>query len=125
MKKYFTFAKQLSNERKKAVMEKEDYKTQSEVMSRVLRAGKRTYFFDLKETKNKEHYLTITESKRRFDESKGTFFYEKHKIFLHIQDVDSFSKELNEVIAYVHSEENGIQTIKQKSQSESSEDEEE
>ena len=46
MKKYFTFAKQLSNERKKAVMEKEDYKTQSEVMSRVLRAGKRTYFFD-------------------------------------------------------------------------------
>jgi hypothetical protein len=63
-------------------MEKGDYKENNEVLSKVLRAGKRTYFFDLKETKNQEHYLTITESKRRFDEAKGTFFYEKHKIFL-------------------------------------------
>ncbi len=93
-------------------MEKGDYKENNEVISKVLRAGKRTYFFDLKETKNQEHYLTITESKRRFDDAKGTFFYEKHKIFLHIQDVENFGKELNEIISFVHSKKINIQSIK-------------
>ncbi|MDD2621974.1 MAG: DUF3276 family protein [Bacteroidales bacterium] len=84
-------------------MEKRDYKENNEVLSKVLRAGKRTYFFDLKQTKNQDHYLTITESKRRFDEAKGTFYYEKHKIFLHVQDILNFGKELDEVISFVQS----------------------
>ena len=85
-------------------MEKGEYKDNNEVLSKVLRAGKRTYFFDLKQTKNLEHYLTITESKRRFDETKGSFYYEKHKIFLHVQDIVNFEKELNEVIAYIQTQ---------------------
>lgn len=85
-------------------MEKREYKDNNEVLSKVLRAGRRTYFFDLKQSKNNEHYLTITESKRRFDEAKGSFYYEKHKIFLHIQDILNFSKELDDVISYVQSQ---------------------
>ncbi len=97
--------------------EKEENKAKTEVFSRVLRAGKRTYFFDLKETKNSEHYLTITESKRRFDENKGVFFYEKHKIFLHIKDILSFNDELNEVISFVQTKENGMQSFQQNDES--------
>lgn len=93
-------------------MEKGDYKENNEVLSKKLRAGKRTYFFDLKETKYKEHYLTITESKKRFDETKGTFFYEKHKIFLYLQDIENFSNELNEMISFIHSHKDIIQPIK-------------
>lgn len=93
-------------------MEKRENKESNEVISKVLRAGKRTYFFDLKETKNQEHYLTITESKYRFDEIKETHFYEKNKIFLHIQDVENFGNTLNEIISYIHSHENEIQSIR-------------
>ena len=85
-------------------MEKREYKDNNEVLSKVLRAGRRTYFFDLKQSKNNEHYLTITESKRRFDEAKGSFYYEKHKIFLHVQDIINFGKELEDVISYVQSQ---------------------
>ena len=54
-----------------------------EVFSQAVKAGKRTYFFDVKETKQGERYITITESKRKFDNEDGTFSYEKHKIFLY------------------------------------------
>ncbi|MDD3280397.1 MAG: DUF3276 family protein [Bacteroidales bacterium] len=93
-------------------MKKDDYKENNEVLSKVLRAGKRTYFFDLKETRNQEHYLTITESKRRFDEAKGTFFYEKHKIFLYIQDIENFGNQLNEVISFINLQKEKIHPIK-------------
>ncbi len=53
-----------------------------EIFSRAVRAGKRTYFFDVKATRANEYYITITESKRRFNNEQGKFFYEKHKIFL-------------------------------------------
>jgi hypothetical protein len=72
-----------------------------EVFSRVIRAGKRTYFFDVKATRSGENYLTITESKRRFDNEQGKFFYEKHKIFLYREDFDKFLTGLNEVMHFV------------------------
>jgi hypothetical protein len=72
-----------------------------EVFSRVIRAGKRTYFFDVKATRSGENYLTITESKRRFDNEQGKFFYEKHKIFLYREDFDKFLGGLNEVMHFV------------------------
>ena len=72
-----------------------------EVFSRVIRAGKRTYFFDVKATRSGENYLTITESKRRFDNDQGKFFYEKHKIFLYREDFEKFLAGLNEVMHFV------------------------
>ena len=72
-----------------------------EVFSRVIRAGKRTYFFDVKATRAGEHYLTITESKRRFSNEQGKFFYEKHKIFLYKEDFEKFLRGLNDVMRFV------------------------
>ena len=72
-----------------------------DVYSKPVRAGKRTYFFDVKSTKgNNDFYLTITESKRR-NNPDGTFTYDKHKIFLYKEDFDKFKEGLNEVIAYI------------------------
>lgn len=75
--------------------------SREEIFSRVVRAGKRTYFFDVKETRNKERYLTITESKRRFNNENGKFFYEKHKLFLYKEDFEKFSNGLAEVIDFI------------------------
>ena len=72
-----------------------------EIYSRVIRAGKRTYFFDVKATRSGEQYLTITESKRRFNNDQGKFFYEKHKLFLYKEDFEKFSKGLHEVIEFI------------------------
>lgn len=58
--------------------------------SKAVRAGKRTYFFDVKSTKAGEHYLTITESKKRYDQQTGKVFYEKHKLFLYQEDFEKF-----------------------------------
>lgn len=73
----------------------------SEVLSRAVRAGKRTYFFDVKVTKNGEKYLTITESKRKFNTNNGTFFYEKHKMFLYKEDFDKFKNALEGVLNFI------------------------
>ncbi len=72
-----------------------------EVFSLSVRAGKRTYFFDVKETRNEEKYLTITESKRRFSNEQGKFFYEKHKIFLYKEDFHKFMDGLRGVIEFI------------------------
>ena len=72
-----------------------------EVFSQAVKAGKRTYFFDVKETKQGEHYITITESKRKFDNEDGTFSYEKHKIFLYKEDYSKFQNALEGVIRFV------------------------
>ena len=72
-----------------------------EIYSRVIRAGKRTYFFDVKATKSGEQYLTITESKRRFNNDSGKLFYEKHKLFLYKEDFEKFSRGLTEVIDFI------------------------
>ena len=68
-----------------------------EIFSKAVRAGKRTYFFDVKSTKGNDYYLTITESKKRFGED-GKFFYEKHKLFLYKEDFEKFSEGLTEAI---------------------------
>ncbi|OQB81002.1 MAG: hypothetical protein BWX87_01015 [Bacteroidetes bacterium ADurb.Bin123] len=71
-----------------------------DIHSKVIRAGKRTYFFDVKRTRSNELYLIITESKKRF-ESDGNFFYEKHKIFLYQEDFLNFSTTLQEMKDYI------------------------
>lgn len=83
-------------------MEENDNRQQrEEIFSIVVRAGKRTYFFDVKETRAKEKYLTITESKRRFNNDSAKFFYEKHKLFLYKEDFDKFAEGLNGVIDFI------------------------
>jgi len=76
-----------------------------EIYSKPVRAGKRTYFFDVKSTRGEDLYLTITESKKRFRDD-GTFFYEKHKIFLYKEDFEKFAEGLNEAVNFI-SEHNG------------------
>ncbi len=71
-----------------------------DVFSKPVRAGKRTYFFDVKATKGNDYYLTITESKRRVERD-GRFAYDKHKIFLYKEDFEKFSAGLEEVIAFI------------------------
>lgn len=83
-------------------MEENKDKTRGEVYSEKVRAGKRTYFFDIKATKSNDYYLTITESKRRYKED--GFFYEKHKLFLYKEDFDKFVEALNESINHVKTE---------------------
>ena len=83
-------------------MENQD---KNEVLSRAVKAGKRTYFFDVKRSRNEEMYLTITESKRKFNADNGNFFYEKHKIFLYKEDFEKFKNALSGVIDFI---ENGI-----------------
>jgi hypothetical protein len=72
-----------------------------EIFSRSVRAGKRTYFFDVKATAGNEQYLTITESKRRFSNEQGKFIYEKHKLFLYREDFDKFFRGLNDTIEFI------------------------
>jgi hypothetical protein len=71
-----------------------------DIFSKPVRAGKRTYFFDVKATKGNDYYLTITESKRRVEKD-GRFVYDKHKIFLYKEDFDKFSQGLEEVVAFI------------------------
>jgi hypothetical protein len=66
----------------------------------VVRAGKRTYFFDVKATRKDDYYLTITESKKRLGKE-GKIFYEKHKIFLYKEDFDKFTEGLQDAISYI------------------------
>lgn len=71
-----------------------------DVYSKPVRAGKRTYFFDVKATKGNDYYLTITESKRRVERD-GRYVYDKHKIFLYKEDFDKFAEGLQEVVDYI------------------------
>lgn len=77
-----------------------DSRFREEIFSKVVRAGKRTYFFDVKSTRSDEYYLTITESKKRYGDN-GSFSYEKHKIFLYREDFDKFVDGLQEVVDYI------------------------
>ena len=74
--------------------------TGDDVYSKPVRAGKRTYFFDVKATKGNDYYLTITESKRR-QERDGRFVYDKHKIFLYKEDFEKFADGLQEVVNFI------------------------
>lgn len=77
-----------------------NHNQREEVFSKSVRAGKRTYFFDVKSTKAQDYYLTITESKKRIGDD-GAPFFEKHKIFLYREDFQKFVDGLNEAIQHV------------------------
>jgi len=74
-----------------------------EIFTKVVRAGKRTYFFDVKATRKDDYYLTITESKKRLGKE-GKVFYEKHKIFLYKEDFEKFADGLKDAVAYIVNE---------------------
>lgn len=76
---------------------------QDEIFSKVLRAGRRTYFFDVRATKADDYYLTITESKK-FTNDDGSFHYKKHKIYLYKEDFDGFTENLQEMTQYILNE---------------------
>lgn len=73
---------------------------QEEIFSKVLRAGRRTYFFDVRATKAGDYYLTLTESKK-FSNEDGSFHYKKHKIYLYKEDFTAFAEILNEMMQFV------------------------
>ena len=73
-----------------------------EIYSQRVRAGKRTYFFDVKATRSNDYYLTITESKRRYKDD--GYYYEKHKIFLYKEDFNKFIEALNGTVDHVKTE---------------------
>ena len=77
-----------------------DKRDNEEIYSKKVRAGKRTYFFDVKSTKANDYFITITESKKRFED--GTFV--KHKIFLYKEDFNKFVEAFEETISYVKTE---------------------
>lgn len=79
---------------------KDSSKEREEIFSKAVRAGKRTYFFDVKATKRNDYYLTITESKKRFDQD-GRFHFEKHKLFLYKEDFEKFANGLTEVVDFI------------------------
>jgi hypothetical protein len=74
--------------------------SKEEIYSKVMRAGRRTYFFDVRETKAGDYYLTITESKK-FTNDDGSFHYKKHKIYLYKEDFVEFKDNLVDMIDYV------------------------
>ena len=76
---------------------------QEEIFSKVLRAGRRTYFFDVRETKASDYYLTITESKK-FTEDDGSYHYKKHKIYLYKEDFQNFKDILEEMTQFIVNE---------------------
>jgi len=81
-------------------MSDKDFVEKDEIFSKVLRAGRRTYFFDVRGTKAGDYYLTITESKK-FTHDDGSYHYKKHKIYLYKEDFSAFQENLTEMIDYI------------------------
>ncbi len=93
-----------------------------EIFSKVLRAGRRTYFFDVRSTRAGDYYLTITESKK-FTNDDGSFHYKKHKIYLYKEDFEGFQEILNEMTGYIL-DEKGEEVISERHQSDYSKEDE-
>jgi len=81
-------------------MDNKNERDQEEIHSKVLRAGRRTYFFDVRETKANDYYLTITESKK-FTNDDRTFYFKKQKIYLYKEDFSEFRSILDEMLVYI------------------------
>ena len=79
------------------------YDNEQDILSKVLRAGRRTYFFDVKSTKAGDYYLTLTESKK-FTNDDGSFHFKKHKIFLYKEDFNEFKSILEEMTNFIFDE---------------------
>ena len=84
-------------------MNNNDMMEKEEIFSKVLRAGRRTYFFDVRSTKADDYYLTITESKK-FTNDDGSFHYKKHKIYIYKEDFTEFKEILSEMTDYIINE---------------------
>lgn len=76
------------------------YQEQEEIFSQIMRAGRRTYFFDVRETKAGDYYLTLTESKK-FTNEDGSFHFKKHKIFLYKEDFSEFQERLADATSFI------------------------
>ena len=85
-------------------MEENKNTNRDEIYSEKVKAGKRTYFFDVKSTRGNDFYVTITESKKRFNADNEGFSYEKHKIFLYKEDFNRFMQALNNTLDHVKNE---------------------
>lgn len=85
-------------------MEEQKTNGRYEIYSEKVKAGKRTYFFDVKSTRSNDYYLTITESKKRYNKDDEGFTYEKHKIFLYKEDFHKFMEALNNTVNHVKNE---------------------
>ncbi|WP_353086767.1 PUR family DNA/RNA-binding protein [Flavobacterium sp.] len=81
-------------------MRENDMLEKDEIFSKVLRAGRRTYFFDVRTTKADDYYITITESKK-FTEEDGSFHFKKHKIYLYKEDFAAFQDILDEMTNFI------------------------
>ncbi len=95
---------------------------QEEIHSKVLRAGRRTYFFDVRSTKAGDYYLTITESKK-FTHDDGSFHYKKHKIYLYKEDFHAFREIMEEMMDYII-DEKGLEVISERHQKDFKKDDE-
>lgn len=95
-------------------MSERDSIEQEEIHSKVLRAGRRTYFFDVRSTKAGDYYLTITESKK-FTHDDGSFHYKKHKIYLYKEDFDAFKENVIEMMDFII-DEKGQEVISERHQ---------
>ena len=96
-------------------MERKGNVEQEEIFSKVVRAGRRTYFFDVRATKAGDYYLTLTESKK-FTNPDGSFHYKKHKIYLYKEDFESFKETLDEMITFII-DQKGEEVISERHQS--------
>lgn len=104
-------------------MGQKDTMDQEEIYSKVLRAGRRTYFFDVRSTKAGDYYLTITESKK-FTHDDGSFHYKKHKIYLYKEDFSDFREIMEEMMDYII-DEKGSEVISERHQKDFKKEEEE
>ncbi len=90
------------------------YVEQEEIYSQTMRAGRRTYFFDVRETKAGDYYLTITESKK-FSSDDGSFYFKKHKIYLYKEDFEEFTEKLQKATNFIV-QEKGEEVISERHQ---------
>ncbi len=104
-------------------MGEKDIMDQEEIYSKVLRAGRRTYFFDVRSTKAGDYYLTITESKK-FTHDDGSFHYKKHKIYLYKEDFTAFKEIMEEMMEYII-DEKGQEVISERHQKDFKKEEDE
>jgi len=95
-------------EMKEVINVNEEKIVKEEIFTKVVRAGKRTYFFDVKATRKDDYYLTITESKKRLGKE-GKVFYEKHKVFLYKEDFEKFTEGLKDAVTFI---DNGLDDLR-------------
>jgi len=95
-------------------MSEQNMMEREEIHSKVMRAGRRTYFFDVRATKAGDYYLTITESKK-FTNDDGSYHYKKHKIYLYKEDFTEFKESLEEMTNFII-DEKGDEVISERHQ---------